>query len=146
MTRTTDRLARVAAAVDRAFGEEALVLRFTSVGQMKTAKPDPTRAPLTIQTKFFAASAIEKPDATKSGRKHFVSDLSGVADRATVSLDAFASSDDWPQRGDRLQRLELPGQPVLEVLMAAPDAAGRLTILLGRVGAKSTPPTSTTGS
>ena len=143
MTRTTDRLARAAAAVDRAFGEDTLILRFKAAGQIKAAQPDTIRAPLPVQAKFFAAAAIEKPDATKTGRKHFLTDLAGLSERATISLDAFASPAEWPQSGDRLQRLEVPGQPVLEVITAGPDQTGRLTVILGRVTVK---PASPTGS
>lgn len=133
MTRLDDRLARVAAAVDRAFGEGVRILRFKPAGQVKAPQPDPDRAPLDVAAKFFAAAAIEKPDATKSGRKRIITDVLGVADRATIALSAFAGPAEWPVQGDRLQRLDLDGQPSLEVLTAAPDASGRLTVMLGRV-------------
>lgn len=135
MSRKDDRRARVAAAVDRAFGETTRILRFAAAGQMKAPQPDPSRDPLDVQAVFLNASAIEKPDGTKSGRKRFVTDVIGLAERAKIALSAFASPSDWPQAGDRLQRLELDGTPSLEVLTATPDATGRLTVMLGRISA-----------
>ena len=117
-----------AAANDLCYGE---VIGFEprAAAQVVAAGPDPTRAACDLVGIYDAELAIAH--AVGSGANtHDTVDVGATSAQVDFDLGQFASEADQPVKGDRLVLRERPGQPVLRISSARPDAFGRLICIV----------------
>lgn len=114
--------AQSSAAISRIHGERILLLPWRPARKFVPGAPDETRA----QAEFVSvlSGAI--------GQQNMKGEATGYDFVATATIrDRKLSTDvrDWPAQardGDRVQALDLPGQPIYEITSILPEIASRI--------------------
>ena len=130
MSRLSDRRARAAAAVDRAFGER-LRIEPQRAGGAVVGGPDPSRPPLEAIGKFIEANHVTRPQG-EGANSSKSTDLRGS--RYAVSFADTALAGVTLRQGDHIVRLEAEGGPAFRITATAPSPRGRIRFNLVPVG------------
>jgi hypothetical protein len=112
--------AKGAAARDRVMGERLLITPMLP-GRYKGGVPDETRpAPFTLTGTVVTSTSVVRMNDNVVGRD-FNSQWASDGFLAFVSNDEIAGRD--IRAGDRVQRIDRPGQPLFEINLRSPDGA-----------------------
>lgn len=132
MSRFTDLLPGVTAAIDDMFGDPLQFLpwkegRYTAAGQADLSRPART---------LMGTFSLEMDDMSSSGDD---ASMRGETVPVSTPLASFSLAlfpggpETWPREGDHIVRLTLPGAPVYQVAFCESDDVSRLYVHVVRL-------------
>ncbi len=124
-----DRAARLTGAADRA-SSERLTLFPMVAGRYTAATADPDRHELTVSGVVLESFSAMRLNDNVVGRD-FNTQVAVAPIGVFISIDDLASA--IFKRADRIQRLDRPGQPLLEIVRADANGAGRIVFRCVRI-------------
>lgn len=118
--------------LEKRFGELVRIVPRVP-GRYTDGADDNNRAQRELRAIIHENPTDLRTDGAAVDQGNFGVKLQGERMMAHFPVAAFATQDDWPRTDDRLIRLEVPGQPVFEIVKASPDGVAEVVCPLVEV-------------